>query len=207
LAQTAILRPVPSYYPDQSMTCLGRLSVCRQFLQGSPLQRGALAPLGLARFSAPVRAPDPKAGGKSVVRDGSSPYHGRGSVEGEVLPVASSHAAASNSMDQETEELLRSGLCLKKSSVALGSQQQTTDGHCSESMFRPIPADLAQEHASRADQPYKNMDHLENIQAVLRRLRGRTIDPTDARDVSNTMMQALRYAEKRRKAGGGSGGS
>merc|ERR1712129_292300 len=135
----------------------------------------------------------------------ATPFEGRCVVEGVVLPMADAkveealRTAESDSIEGRLQRRLRD----KTSSAQLMSQAGDPAG-----MFVASPRDLAAKHPSHVHRVAESTEHLNEFQSTLKRLRQTGRDHSDERDVSDSMVKALQYMERRKKnSGNGSEGS
>ncbi|CAE7942849.1 unnamed protein product [Symbiodinium sp. KB8] len=121
----------------------------------------------------------------------ATPYRGRCSVEGVILPIADTEAPEEDQASS-IDSRLSNRLQLKKSSQQLGS----TEGP---GMYAEVPSDRVEDKA-KLYHVHESQDHLDAFQNVFRRLRRTGRDETD-KDVSDSMLKAMEYARKKKEGG------
>ncbi|CAE7523569.1 unnamed protein product, partial [Symbiodinium sp. CCMP2456] len=121
----------------------------------------------------------------------ATPYRGRCSVEGVILPIADTEAPEDDQASS-IDSRLSNRSQLKASSQQLGS----TEGP---GMYAEIPSDRVEDNA-RLYHVHESQDHLDTFQNVFRRLRRTGRDETD-KDVSDSMLKAMEYARKKKQGG------
>ncbi|CAE7348233.1 unnamed protein product [Symbiodinium natans] len=122
----------------------------------------------------------------------STPYRGKRSVEGDLLPIADAEAPEDDQASS-IDSRLSNRMQLKTSSQRLGSTENV-DG-----MYADIPSDRVEDKAKQY-QVHDSQDHLDAFQNVYRRLRRTGRDETD-RDVSDSLWKAMEYAKKKKDKG------
>eukprot|EP00931_Biecheleriopsis_adriatica_P050406 TRINITY_DN29180_c0_g1_i1.p1 TRINITY_DN29180_c0_g1~~TRINITY_DN29180_c0_g1_i1.p1 ORF type:complete len:194 (+),score=51.60 TRINITY_DN29180_c0_g1_i1:59-640(+) len=127
----------------------------------------------------------------------ASPFQGKLSIEGVLLPMDDA-AALADDKASSIEARLQDRLKQKESSSALLTKTDEAG------MFGSKPSDIAEQHASEAYRVEGSVDHLDTFQDVFRRLR-RTGRDFDDRDVSDSMLKVMDYMKKKKSKEGGSG--
>ncbi|CAJ1334140.1 unnamed protein product [Effrenium voratum] len=120
-------------------------------------------------------------------KDDGTPFRGKYSVEGVLLPNADQAAEDAPGIDERLGNRLRP----KASSQRL-EQAASTEG-----MYAKLPTDRSTD-INKEYQVHESQDHLEAFQKVFRRLR-RTGRGESDQDVSNSILKAMEYARKKKE--------
>mmetsp|Transcript_60039 Transcript_60039/g.113150 ORF Transcript_60039/g.113150 Transcript_60039/m.113150 type:complete len:175 (-) Transcript_60039:54-578(-) len=124
----------------------------------------------------------------------ASPFQGRLSSEGMVLPIADADSDALYSDSSSIEERLQRRLRRKTTSAGLGAQEDAAG------MFLEDRKDRPEAGKWEAFQVADNKEHLEAFQNVVRRLRVRR--EAGQRDPSQSMDKVMDYLLKKKKKEG-----
>eukprot|EP00930_Biecheleria_cincta_P031079 TRINITY_DN21563_c0_g1_i1.p1 TRINITY_DN21563_c0_g1~~TRINITY_DN21563_c0_g1_i1.p1 ORF type:complete len:190 (+),score=51.00 TRINITY_DN21563_c0_g1_i1:107-676(+) len=132
---------------------------------------------------------------ETVAEAKPKPFQGKYSIEGVLLPIEDLEAPEESSISS-IESRLQDRLRQKSTSSKL-MEKEDKGG-----MFRAVPADAKEAPAWKEFQVKGEIDHLDEFQNVMRRLR-RTGRDHDERDLSDSMLKAMEYTKKNKKKGGG----
>lgn len=123
------------------------------------------------------------------------PFQGQLSFEGVLLPIEDLEAPEESDISS-IESRLQDRLRQKSTSSKL-MQKEDRAG-----MFAAIPSDVKAAPVWKEYQVKGEIDHMDEFQDVMKRLRRSGRDHDD-RDLSDSMLKAMEYAKKKKKKGGG----